>query len=399
MENLSGKYVVLGITGGIAAYKMANVASALKKAGADVHVIMTENATKFITPYTFETLTHNKCLVDTFDRNFDYDVKHIAIAKAADVILISPATADIIAKMAHGIADDMLTTVVLAATCPKIVAPSMNTTMLDNPITVDNIVRLKHYGFKIIEPASGLLACDDNGRGKMPEPQVLVDEICREIAYPHDLVGVRLTVTAGPTREALDPVRYLSNNSTGKMGYAIARAAMLRGASVTLISGPTALEAVPHTDFIAVTSAQDMFNAVKDTLPETDILIKSAAVADYRPTTVSDQKIKKSDSDLSVPLERTDDILKWCGENRHSNLFLCGFSMETQNMLENSRRKLDKKGLDMIAANNVKTAGAGFAVDTNVITLITKNNVTELPLMSKDAAAHRLLDAIMAERA
>lgn len=395
MENLTGKCVVLGITGGIAAYKMANVASALKKAGADVHVIMTENATRFITPFTFETLTHNKCLVDTFDRHFTYDVHHIALAKAADVILTAPATADIIAKMAAGIADDMLTTVTLAAACPKLIAPSMNTAMLDNPITADNIEKLRHYGFTIIEPDAGRLACEDVGRGKLPEPSVLVDEICRVIACPHDMTGLRVTVTAGPTREALDPVRFLSNNSTGKMGYAVARAAMLRGADVTLITGPTALPPVPHTRVVPVISAKDMFDAVRSALPETDILIKSAAVADYRPAAVSEQKIKKKDGDLSLSLDKTDDILAWCGSHRRPDQYLCGFSMETENMLENSRRKLEKKGLDMIAANNVKTAGAGFAVDTNVLTLITPGGADTLPLMSKDEAAHRLLDKIL----
>ena len=345
MENLTGKCVVLGITGGIAAYKMANVASALKKAGADVHVIMTENATRFITPFTFETLTHKKCLVDTFDRHFTYDVHHISLAKAADVILTAPATADIIAKMAAGIADDMLTTVTLAAACPKLIAPSMNTAMLDNPITADNIEKLRHYGFTIIEPDAGRLACEDVGRGKLPEPSVLVDEICRVIACPHDMTGLRVTV--------------------------------------------------PHTRVVPVISAKDMFDAVRSALPETDILIKSAAVADYRPTAVSEQKIKKKDGDLSLSLNKTDDILAWCGSHRRPDQYLCGFSMETENMLENSRRKLEKKGLDMIAANNVKTAGAGFAVDTNVLTLITPGGADSLPLMSKDEAAHRLLDKIL----
>ena len=318
MENLSGKCVVLGVTGGIAAYKMANTASALKKCGADVHVIMTKNAANFITPITFETLTGRKCLIDTFDRNFQYDVTHISLAKAADLILIAPATADIIAKMACGIADDMLTTVVLAAKCKKLVAPSMNTAMLENPVTVDNIEKLKHYGFGIIEPAEGLLACRDTGKGKLPETEVLMDHIMREIAFPHDLAGLHVTVTAGPTQEALDPVRYLTNHSSGKMGYAIARRAMLRGADVTLISGKVALDPVPFVKMVSVTSALDMFNAVKQALPGTDILIKAAAVADYRPATVADNKIKKKDGDLTIPLERTDDIIGWCGKNRQS---------------------------------------------------------------------------------
>ncbi len=398
MENLSGKCVVLGITGGIAAYKMANTASALKKCGADVHVIMTKNAANFITPITFETLTGHKCLIDTFDRNFQYDVTHISLAKAADLILIAPATADIIAKMANGIADDMLTTVVLAAKCKKLVAPSMNTAMLENPITVDNIEKLRHYGFGIIEPAEGLLACRDTGKGKLPETEVLMDHIMREIAFPHDLAGVKVTVTAGPTQEALDPVRYLTNHSSGKMGYAIARRAMLRGADVTLISGQVALDPVPFVKMVSIVSALDMFNAVKEALPNTDILIKAAAVADYRPATVAEDKIKKKDGDLTIPLERTDDIIGWCSQHRHPGLFLCGFSMETRDMVENSRAKLTKKGLDMIAANNVKVEGAGFGVSTNVLTLITPDSVRELPLMSKDDAAGVLLDQIMALR-
>ena len=398
IENLSGKCVVLGITGGIAAYKMANTASALKKCGADVHVIMTKNAANFITPITFETLTGHKCLIDTFDRNFQYDVTHISLAKAADLILIAPATADIIAKMANGIADDMLTTVVLAAKCKKLVAPSMNTAMLENPITVDNIEKLRHYGFGIIEPAEGLLACRDTGKGKLPETEVLMDHIMREIAFPHDLAGVKVTVTAGPTQEALDPVRYLTNHSSGKMGYAIARRAMLRGADVTLISGQVALDPVPFVKMVSIVSALDMFNAVKEALPNTDILIKAAAVADYRPATVAEDKIKKKDGDLTIPLERTDDIIGWCSQHRHPGLFLCGFSMETRDMVENSRAKLTKKGLDMIAANNVKVEGAGFGVSTNVLTLITPDSVRELPLMSKDDAAGVLLDQIMARR-
>ncbi len=395
MERLDGKCVLLGISGGIAAYKMASVASTLKKAGATVHVIMTENATKFITPLTFETLTGNKCHTDTFDRDFEFNVEHISLAKAADVILISPATANVIAKMAGGIADDMLTTVVLAAKCKKIVAPSMNTAMLENPVTQDNIKKLKNYGFEVIEPASGYLACGDTGSGKMPEPEVLVDYICREIARDKDLSGKNITVTAGPTKESIDPVRYITNHSTGKMGYAIAREAMLRGATVTLISGETSLAPVPFVKMVNVRSAKDMFEAVKASVPDTDILIKSAAVADYTPADYADDKIKKSDNDMSIPLKRTDDILKWVSENRHEGLFVCGFSMETKDMLENSRAKLAKKNLDMIVANNLKVEGAGFGTDTNVVTIITKDSVSELPIMGKDEVAGRLLTEIV----
>ena len=398
MEKLTGKTVVLGITGGIAAYKMANVASALKKTGADVHVIMTKNATQFITPLTFETLTNNRCMVDTFDRNFQYDVAHISLAKAADLILIAPATANVIAKLAHGQADDMLTTTVLAAKCKKLVAPAMNTAMLENPITQDNLKRLEHYGFGIIQPAVGLLACKDVGSGKLPEPEVLVDAVLRELAREKDLLGVHVTVTAGPTQESLDPVRFLTNHSSGKMGYAIAREAMLRGAEVTLISGPVALKPVDGVKLVPIITAQDILEAVQKALPETDILIKAAAVADYRPSTVADEKLKKKDGELSIPLERTADILAWVSQNRHGGLFVCGFSMETENMLENSRKKLIKKKLDMIVANNLKTQGAGFGVETNVVTLITKDAVTELPLMGKDEVAGTLLDEIMRRR-
>ena len=394
MEQLTGKTVVLGVTGGIAAYKMANVASALRKAGANVHVIMTKNATEFITPLTFETLTNNRCMVDTFDRNFQYDVAHISLAKAADLMLIAPATANVIAKLAHGLADDMLTTTALAAKCKKLVAPAMNTAMLENPITQDNLKQLEHYGFGIIQPAVGLLACKDVGSGKLPEPEVLLDAVARELSREKDLLGVRVTVTAGPTQESLDPVRYLTNHSSGKMGYAIAREAMLRGAEVTLISGPTALKPVPGVKLVPITTAQDMLEAVQVSLPETDILIKAAAVADYRPAAVSDQKLKKQDGELSIPLERTADILAWVSQHRHPGLFVCGFSMETENMLENSRKKLHKKSLDMIVANNLKTQGAGFGVETNVVTLITKDEIKELPLMGKDEVAGKLLDEI-----
>lgn len=394
MERLDGKCVVLGVTGGIAAYKMANVASALRKLGADVHVIMTKNATEFIAPLTFETLTNNKCVVDTFDRNFKYDVTHISLAKAADLIMIAPATANVIAKMAHGIADDMLTTVVLAATCKKLVAPAMNTAMLENPVTQDNIEKLKHYGFEIIEPATGMLACKDVGSGKLPEPEELCEYIVRELARKKDLLGKKITVTAGPTQEAIDPVRYITNHSTGKMGYAIAREAMLRGADVTLISGQVALKPVPFVNMVSVTSAKDMFEAVKEALPETDILIKSAAVADYKPASVAEDKIKKSDSDMSIALERTDDILGYVAEHKHEGLFVCGFSMETKDMLENSKKKLEKKKLDMIVANNLKVKGAGFGTDTNVVTIITKEGAKELPIMGKDEVAGKLLDEI-----
>lgn len=398
MENLQGKCVLLGITGGIAAYKMANVASGLRKAGATVHVIMTENATKFITPLTFETLTNNRCVVDTFARDFQYDVKHISLAKAADLILIAPATANVIAKLANGLADDMLTTTVLAARCKKLVAPAMNTAMLENPITQDNLAKLKKYGFGIIEPAVGMLACKDVGSGKLPEPETLLDCIAMELAREKDMAGLHVTLTAGPTQEALDPVRYLTNHSTGRMGYAIAREAMLRGADVTLISGPTALKPVPGVKTVDVVSARDMFEAVQAALPETDILVKAAAVADYRPVSIAEDKIKKQDGDMAIPLERTDDILGWVAEHRHPGLFVCGFSMETRDMIENSRKKLDRKHLDMIAANNLKVAGAGFGVDTNVVTILTADGIQELPLMGKDQVAAKLLDAILERR-
>ena len=398
MENLQGKCVLLGITGGIAAYKMANVASGLRKAGATVHVIMTENATKFITPLTFETLTNNRCVVDTFARDFQYDVKHISLAKAADLILIAPATANVIAKLANGLADDMLTTTVLAARCKKLVAPAMNTAMLENPITQDNLAKLKKYGFGIIEPAVGMLACKDVGSGKLPEPETLLDCIAMELAREKDMAGLHVTVTAGPTQEALDPVRYLTNHSTGRMGYAIARDAMLRGADVTLISGPTALKPVPGVKTVDVVSAKDMFEAVQAALPETDILVKAAAVADYRPVSIAEDKIKKQDGDMAIPLERTDDILGWVAEHRHPGLFVCGFSMETRDMIENSRKKLARKHLDMIAANNLKVAGAGFGVDTNVVTILTADGIQELPLMGKDQVAAKLLDAILERR-
>lgn len=400
MENLTGKCVVLGITGGIAAYKMANVASALRKTGAEVRVIMTKNATNFITPITFETLTGQKCMVDTFDRDFKFEVTHIETAKAADLILIAPATANVIAKMAHGIADDMLTTVVLAARCPKLVSPAMNTGMLENPITQDNLKTLEKYGFGIIPSESGVLACKDKGSGRLPKEDVLLDYIYRELARPKDMQGLRVTVTAGPTQESLDPVRYLTNHSTGRMGYAIAREAMLRGAEVTLISGPVSLTPPPFVKVVPVVTAQDMFEAVAAHLNDTDILIKAAAVADYRPAHVAEDKIKKTGAgDLNqLALERTQDILGWVAQHRHEGLYVCGFSMETQNMLENSAAKLEKKKLDMVVANNLKVAGAGFGVDTNVVTMITQNGVQELPLMSKNEVAGQLLSAILRQR-
>ncbi len=397
--DLSGKCVVLGVTGGIAAYKMANAASALRKTGADVRVVMTQNATQFITPLTFETLTNHKCCVDTFDRNFQYEVTHISLAKAADVLLIAPATANVIAKLAHGIADDMLTTVALAAVCPKIIAPAMNTAMLENPITQDNLKTLAHYGFTIIPPDSGMLACKDVGSGKLPKEEVLLEYVYRAIAREKDLTGLRITVTAGATQEALDPVRYLTNHSTGKMGYALAHAAMLRGAEVTLIHGQTALEAVPFVEDVPVTSAQELFEAVDARFAATDILIMAAAVADYRPAQAADHKIKKGDGELSLPLARTTDILGTLGPKKREGQFLCGFAMETENLLENAAAKLKKKNLDMICANSLRTEGAGFGVDTNVLTLLTADSRTALPLQSKADAADAILDAIAARRA
>ena len=398
MENLSGKTVLLGITGGIAAYKMANVASALRKTSAEVHCILTQNATQFITPLTFETLSNNRCIVDTFDRNFQYDVAHVSLAKKADVILIAPATANVIAKLAHGLADDMLTTTVLAARCPKLIAPAMNTAMLENPVTQENLATLRRYGFTVIEPATGMLACKDVGSGKLPEPEVLCEEIYRVIAREKDLQGLHITVTAGPTQESLDPVRFLTNHSSGKMGYAIAREAMLRGADVTLISGPVALKAPLGVKLVNITTAQEMLEGVQAALPQTDVLVMAAAVADYRPAVVADQKMKKGEGDMSIPLERTGDVLGWVAQHRHPGLFVCGFSMETEHMLENSQKKLSKKKLDMIVANNLKTQGAGFGVETNVVTLITQDWVEELPLLGKDEVAGKLLTAIAAQR-
>ena len=396
---LKGKTVVLGVSGSIAAYKIADLASKLSKLHCNVHVIMTKNATNFINPITFETLTNNKCLVDTFDRNFQYSVEHVALAKKADVVLVAPATANVIAKMAHGLADDMLTTTVLACTCPKIVSPAMNTQMLHNPITQDNLDILKHYGFEIIEPATGMLACKDIGDGKLPETDVLLDYILKTIAFEKDMEGLNVLVTAGPTQESLDPVRYITNHSSGKMGYAIARNAMLRGAKVTLVSGETSIPKPRFVDVVDIKSAADMFEAVTSRASEQDIIIKAAAVADYTPATFSDDKIKKNDGDMSIPLDRTQDILKYLGEHKRPNQFLCGFSMETKDMLENSRRKLVHKNLDMIVANNLKVAGAGFGVDTNVITMITPGKEIALEMMSKDEAAEQILDEVLRQRA
>lgn len=392
---LKGKTVVLGVTGGIAAYKIANLASMLVKLHCDVHVIMTQNATNFITPITFETLTNNKCLIDTFDRNFQFHVEHVALAKRADVVMIAPATANVIGKLAHGIADDMLTTTVLACTCKKFVAPAMNTQMYRNPIVQDNMKTLKQYGFELIEPATGFLACRDVGEGKLPDPEVLLQYILRELAFEKDMTGKKVLVTAGPTQESIDPVRYITNHSTGKMGYAIARHCMMRGADVTLVSGPTNLNPPPFVTVIPVVSAKEMFDAVTSHAKEQDIIIKSAAVADYRPATVASEKMKKSDNALALDLEKTEDILKYLGEHKKGSQFLCGFSMETENMLDNSRAKLVKKNLDMIVANNLKQTGAGFGTDTNIVTLITKKDEQELPILTKDEVAKAIVDKIL----
>lgn len=392
---LSGKTVLLGVTGSIAAYKIASLASALKKLDADVHVLMTENAVNFINPITFESLTGNKCLVDTFDRNFQFQVEHVSIAKKADVVMLAPASANVIGKIAHGIADDMLTTTIMACKCPVYVAPAMNTNMYENPILQDNLDILKKYGYHIIDPACGYLACGDTGAGKMPEPEVLLSYITKEIAYEKDLAGKKILITAGPTQEAIDPVRYITNHSSGKMGYALAKMAMLRGAEVTLVSGQTAITPPPFVNFVSIVSAKDMFDAVTACSNEQDIIIKAAAVADYRPSSVSDEKIKKSDDQMSIALERTDDILKYLGEHKKEKQFLCGFSMETSNMISNSRAKLVKKNLDMIAANCLKVEGAGFQGDTNVLTLITQNEEVSLDLMSKEDAANIILDKII----
>ncbi len=393
--NLQGKTIVLGITGGIAAYKMPNVAHALVKLGADVHVLMTKNATEFITPLVFETLTNRRCIVDTFDRNFQYDVAHISLANAADLLLIAPATANVIAKVAHGQADDMLTTVTLAAHCPKLVAPAMNTHMLENPITQDNLKTLAHYGVTVIPSGSGMLACGDVGSGRLPDEGVLVDYVLRELACQKDLRGKKVVVSAGATQEAMDPVRYITNHSTGKMGYAVARACMLRGADVTLLASTGChLPAVPFVKTVPFTTASDLFEAVKENAMDADALVMAAAVADYRPAVVAADKVKKKDGELTLALERTQDILAWVGEHKPEKLFVCGFSMETKDLLQNSTAKLHKKKMDMIVANNVKVAGAGFGVDTNVVTLITQDTVEELPLQSKDEVAMRIADKI-----
>ena len=397
---LKGKTVLLGVTGGIACYKSANLASALVKQGANVQVLMTKNATEFIGPHTFESLTGNRVSVDTFDRNYPFQVEHIALADQADLVLVAPATANVLAKLAHGLADDMLTTTILACNCPKIAAPAMNTKMYENPVTQDNLDILRKYGWEIVEPASGRLACGAVGKGKMPEPEDLLETVLHALSHEKDMTGLKVLVTAGPTREALDPVRYLTNHSTGKMGYAIAKAAAARGASVTLVSGPVNLKKPPYMEVVDILAAQDMVDAVTSRAPDQDIIIKAAAVADYRPATVAEDKIKKSgnDADLSLPLARTSDILAWLGEHRAPGQFLCGFSMETRDMVANSKKKLEKKHIDLIAANNLKQAGAGFGVDTNVLTLIATDGAKELPLMSKEEAAHALLDEIMSRR-
>ncbi|MCI5944143.1 MAG: bifunctional phosphopantothenoylcysteine decarboxylase/phosphopantothenate--cysteine ligase CoaBC [Eubacterium sp.] len=392
---LQGKTVVLGVTGSIAAYKIANLASMLVKAHCNVHVIMTENATNFINPIAFETLTGHKCIVDTFDRNFEFHVGHVSLAQQADVLMVAPASANIIGKMAHGIADDMLSTTIMACSGKVLVSPAMNVHMYENPILQENLQILKKHGYGIIEPAVGYLACGDTGAGKMPEPEVLFQYILKEIACEKDLQGLKVLVTAGPTREAIDPVRYITNHSTGKMGYALAKRAMLRGADVTLVSGPVSIAPVPFVKTIPVVSAQDMFEAVRDNLKEQDVLIKSAAVADYRPASVSDEKMKKKDGDMSIALERTTDILQYVGEHRTDEQVICGFSMETQNMLENSRKKLKKKNLDLIIANNLKEKGAGFGTDTNRVTMISEKEEIQLGLLSKDMVADEILNYIM----
>lgn len=391
---LAGKTVILGVTGSIAAYKIANLTSMLVKQHADVYVLMTQNATNFIHPITFETLTNHKTLVDTFDRNFNYNIEHVSLAKKADLVLVAPASANVIGKIANGIADDMLTTTVMACKCKKLIAPAMNTQMYENPIVQDNLKELEHYGMTVIEPEVGLLACKDVGAGKLPSEQTLLDHILQELRFEKDLMGKRVVVTAGPTRESIDPVRFISNHSTGKMGYAIANVAKQRGADVTLITGPVSLTPPPFVNVVNVVSAADMFEAVKEVSAEADIVIKAAAVADYTPAVVADEKIKKQEGESSIPLTRTTDILKWLGENRKEGQFLCGFSMETENLIENSKAKLAKKNIDMIVANSLRVEGAGFGVDTNVVTIITKDHEEELPQMSKDAVAGKILDAI-----
>ena len=392
---LKGKTVLLGVTGGIAAYKAAALASALVKQHAAVEVVMTQHATEFITPLTFEQLTGRKVMVDTFDRNFVHQVEHISLAQRTDLVIIAPATANICAKLAHGLADDMLTTTVLACRCPKLIAPAMNTNMYENPVTQDNLEILRRYGWEVIPPASGRLACGAVGTGKLPEPEELLQYVLRDLALPHDLKGKHVLISAGPTQEALDPVRYLTNHSTGKMGYALARMAMLRGADVTLVSGPVSIAPPPFVRVVPVVSAQDMFDAVTSNAPKSDYIFMAAAVADYTPVQYANDKIKKHDGDMQIPLKRTQDILGYLGEHRRDGQVICGFSMETRDMLENSRAKLQKKRVAMICANNLKVPGAGFGVDTNVITIITQAGITELPLLSKDAAANAILDQAM----
>ena len=391
---LKGKTVVLGVTGSIAAYKMANLTSMLTKLHCDVHVIMTKNATNIINPITFETLTARKCLVDTFDRNFNYNIEHVALGEKADVVLVAPASANVIGKMAAGIADDMLTTTILACKCKKIVAPAMNTNMYENPVVQANLKKLKDFGMEVIEPASGMLACRVEGKGKLPSEEVLLEYILREIQFEKDMTGKKVLVTAGATQEAIDPVRYITNHSTGKMGYALAKIAMRRGADVTLITAPTNLPAPLFADVVPVVSAQEMFDAVKERAPQMDIIIKAAAVADYTPVSVSDEKIKKKDGDLSLPMRRTTDILAYLGEHRRPGQFICGFSMETENLVENSKKKLQKKNADLIVANNLRDEGAGFGTDTNVVTLVMEEGIVELPCMSKEEVAEAVLDAI-----
>lgn len=395
---LKGKTVLLGVTGSIAAYKTAYLASALKKLNADVHVLMTENATNFINPVTFETLTGNKCLIDTFDRNFEFSVEHVSLAKKADVVMIAPASANVIGKLAHGIADDMLTTTVMACRCKKLIAPAMNTAMYENPVVQDNLKILKNYGYGMVSPAVGYLACGDTGAGKMAEPELLLEYILQEIACEKDMKGLKVLVTAGPTQESIDPVRYITNHSTGKMGYAIARVCARRGACVTLVTGPSALKQPEFVEAVAVKSARDMFEAVKQRSAHQDIIIKAAAVADYRPKHVSGEKMKKKDSELSIELERTDDILAYLGAEKREGQFLCGFAMETENLLENSRQKLKKKNLDMIVANSLRVDGAGFGGDTNVVTIITEKEEVSLGKMSKEETASQIIDRIMAMR-
>lgn len=395
---LKGKTVILAVTGSIAAYKIASLASALKKLQADVHVLMTENATNFINPITFETLTGNKCLIDTFDRNFQYSVEHVSLAKQADVVMAAPASANVIGKIANGIADDMLTTTIMACRCRKIIVPAMNTNMFLNPIVQDNLDKLRRFGYEVVDPASGYLACGDTGQGKMPEPELLLEYILREIQYEKDLAGKKVLITAGPTQESIDPVRYITNHSTGKMGYALATVCMRRGADVTLVTGPTETKKPEFVNILTVTTAREMFEAVTAHAPEQDIIIKAAAVADYRPKYVSDEKVKKKDGELSIEMERTDDILQYLGEHKREDQYLCGFSMETEHMLENSRKKLKKKHLDMVVANNLKVEGAGFGGNTNVVTMITDDEEISLEKMTKEETAVHIVDRILKEQ-